>query len=95
MSSKQKAVEATADKSKRSTKPFLEIKTFESVNKRFTISKHSETILKSYTDYLKQIGNNKNLTENSVIDALIQKLNTDRDFTKWHQGQSHVLVSSL
>jgi hypothetical protein len=67
------------------TKPFLDIKIYEPVHKKFTIMRESESLLKMYTQFKNDQSELKNLSEDSIIDALIATLNNDADFVSWRK----------
>lgn len=71
------------------TKPFLDIKIYEPVHKKFTIMRESESLLKMYTQFKNAQTELKNLSEDSIIDALIATLNNDNDFISWKKSNGN------
>jgi hypothetical protein len=70
-------------------KPFLDIKIYEPVHKKFTIMRESEMLLKMYTQFKNDKSELKNLSEDSIIEALIATLNSDADFISWKKSNGH------
>lgn len=68
------------------TKPFLDVKIYEPVHKKFVIMKESESLLKMYTQFKNDQSELKNLSEDSIIDALIATLNNDAHFVLWKKS---------
>lgn len=74
--------------SKNNTKPFLNIRLLEPVNKKITISKEADLVLQSYIHFYNNINNEKKYTESAVIEALIETLTQDKNFLKWYENSS-------
>lgn len=79
---------ASTSQKTRQTKSFINVKMFEPVNRKFTISSESNSILADYTHYLSS-ENKRKFTEDSVIEALIEKLNEDKSFLNWMSAKSN------
>ncbi len=77
--SKEKRAGAIAKKEK----PFLDIKVYEPVSKKFTLMKESENTLKLYAQYKNESSGLNIISEDSVLDALINTLNNDHNFIEW------------
>jgi hypothetical protein len=63
-------------------KSFINVKMFEPVSKKFTISRESDSLLSDYLQYLSSSSGRK-YNEDSVVEALIEKLNEDKSFLTW------------
>lgn len=66
----------------KANKSFINVKMFEPVNKKFTISRESDSLLMDYVQYLSASSGRK-YNEDSVVEALIEKLNEDKNFKAW------------
>ena len=91
MDSTQKNIETSgpAKTKQRKQKSFLDVKLYEPITKKFTISKEAENLLSAYIAFLnsQNDSNVKKFNEDSVIEALLMKLNDDKNFSKWKQSQ--------
>ncbi|WP_397601942.1 hypothetical protein [Silvanigrella sp.] len=83
--SKEKRAGAVSKKEK----PFLDIKVYEPVSKKFTLMKESETTLKLYVEFKNETSGLKSILEDSVVDALIGTLNNDPQFLQWKLKQEN------
>ena len=74
----------SSGKTKRKVKSFIDVKCYEPVSKKITISKDAESTLKDYIQFLNLENDGRKFTEDSVIEALIEKLKkSDTQFSKW------------
>ena len=67
-------------------KSFINVKMFEPVSKKFTISSESDSLLTNYAQFLSASSGRKYNTD-SIIEALIEKLHEDKNFTAWASAQ--------
>ncbi len=83
-------------KQKRKVKSFIDVKCYEPVSKKITISRDAETTLKDYVHYLNLENNGRKFTEDSVIEALIDKLKkSDTQFSKWLVSKREAISNSV
>ena len=83
----------SSEKSKRKVKSFINVKCYEPVNKKITISRDAESTLKDYIQFLNLENEGRKFTENSVIEALIDKLKKgDVQFSKWLTSKNKINV---
>jgi len=66
----------------RANKSFINVKMFEPVIKKFTLSSESDSLLLDYVEFLKA-SSKKNFSADAVMEALIEKLNEDKIFKVW------------
>ena len=66
----------------RANKSFINVKMFEPVNKKITISSESDSLLSNYVEFL-SASSKKNFSADAVIEALIEKLHGDKSFKAW------------
>lgn len=76
-------------------KPFLDIKVYEPVSKKFTLMKESETTLKLYAQYKNETSGLKSISEDSVVDALIKTLNNDSKFIEWKSKRTMIIEEEV
>ena len=73
---------ANATTKGRANKSFINVKMFEPVNKKITISSESDSLLSNYVEFL-SASSKKNFSADAVIEALIEKLHGDKNFKAW------------
>ena len=82
-------------KPKRKVKSFIDVKCYEPVSKKITISRDAETTLKDYIHFLNLETNGRKFTEDSVIEALIDKLKkSDTQFSKWLVSKRETITNN-
>ena len=79
----------------RANKSFINVKMFEPVNKKITISSESDSLLSNYVEFL-SASSKKNFSADAVIEALIEKLHGDKSFKAWlaSKGESSLIIES-
>ena len=75
------------------TKSFINVKMFEPVSKKFTISREADSLLIDYVQYLSASSGRK-YNEDSIVEALIEKLHEDKNFKAWLATHTKEAASS-
>ena len=86
---------ANATTKGRTNKSFINVKMFEPVNKKITISSESDSLLTNYVEFL-SAPSKKNFSADAVIEPLIEKLHGDKSFKAWlaSKGESSLIIES-